>query len=199
MQYVFSSSNLSQKRRDTRLSQQRSQRKQVIDAVRRLVDEAVEDTGEIDALEGAVQTGRSPSTRKRTTAREFYAKQLQIPEWLVAMPQPLHGHWLVRPRPEGRPCVVVSSRGRTISRLRTGDVLHRFQSVLPDGGHTAGVPGGGHCILDCIFHEVCAAPCCMTALFFISRVCGIGLCYVALRLRCFAVATTGLFDGCMEI
>lgn len=94
----------------------------------------------------------STQPRKRDP-RKYYAKELMVPEWLVSLPQPLNGHWLVAPRPEGKHCLVISAKNCTTSRLRTGDVLHRFESVLPDGGH---LPGGGHgnCILDCIYQEV---------------------------------------------
>ena len=45
-----------------------------------------------------------------------------------------------------------------MSRLRNGRVLHRFGSELPGGSRwTCGDGGGGHCILDCVFHEARSA------------------------------------------
>lgn len=44
-------------------------------------------------------------------------------------------------------------QGNTVSRLRNGRVLHRFQSWLPGGSRLTLCGGDGYCILDCIFHE----------------------------------------------
>lgn len=59
-------------------------------------------------------------------------------------------------RPAGERCIVVSSNGTTVSRLRNGRILHCFPSALPNGARTRGVAASSQvfCILDCIFHEV---------------------------------------------
>lgn len=59
-------------------------------------------------------------------------------------------------RPAGKRCLVVSSNGVTVSRLRNGSLLHRFPSALPNGARTnnSNRSGQSYCILDCIFHEV---------------------------------------------
>jgi hypothetical protein len=56
------------------------------------------------------------------------------------------------PRPEGQRCLVVSSRGQTLARLRSGVLFERFASPLPAG--SPGQPGGedSFCILDCVYH-----------------------------------------------
>lgn len=56
------------------------------------------------------------------------------------------------PRPEGQRCLVVSSRGQTLARLRNGVLFERFASPLPSG--SPGQPGGedSFCILDCVYH-----------------------------------------------
>eukprot|EP00850_Spirogloea_muscicola_P012292 SM000079S22410 [mRNA] locus=s79:78003:79786:- [translate_table: standard] len=58
-------------------------------------------------------------------------------------------------RPDGRRCLVVASHGTTVSRLRSGHVLHRFPSALPNGARARGVAAPAHvfCILDAVFHE----------------------------------------------
>eukprot|EP00891_Asterochloris_glomerata_P005970 jgi/Astpho2/5970/fgenesh1_pm.00080_%23_39_t len=57
------------------------------------------------------------------------------------------------PRPDGRRCLVIASNCWTVSRLRTGRVLHSFPSPLP-GGSTASSSGAdSFSILDCVFHE----------------------------------------------
>ncbi|EFJ43250.1 hypothetical protein VOLCADRAFT_42782, partial [Volvox carteri f. nagariensis] len=71
----------------------------------------------------------------------------------------------VMPRPEGMRCLLVTSRGRTVSWLRNGAPLHRFHSQLPGGSPASAAAGSGgsatasacsspadYCILDCIFH-----------------------------------------------
>ena len=55
-------------------------------------------------------------------------------------------------RPEGQRCVLAAAGGLTVSRLRNGVQLHRFDSALP-GGSTATAGGGGdaYTVLDCIY------------------------------------------------
>jgi hypothetical protein len=58
-------------------------------------------------------------------------------------------------RPSGKRCLVVSSNGMTISRVRNGSILHRFPSALPNGSkRDISGPASSYSILDCIFHEV---------------------------------------------
>lgn len=59
-------------------------------------------------------------------------------------------------RPAGERCIVVSSHGTTVSRLRNGRILHCFPSALPNGAKKRGVAASSqvYCILDCIFHKV---------------------------------------------
>jgi snurportin-1 len=56
-----------------------------------------------------------------------------LPEWMVDVPPDLGSSWYVTPRPSGQRCLVIASRGATVSRLKTGRVLHRFPSALPGG------------------------------------------------------------------
>lgn len=60
-------------------------------------------------------------------------------------------HRYALPRPEGQRCLVISARGQTIARMRSGVLFERFASRLPAGG-----PGQGgddnFCILDCVYH-----------------------------------------------
>ena len=54
-------------------------------------------------------------------------------------------------RPEGQRCVLVAVGGSTVSRLRNGVQLHRFQSALPGGsGSTAGGGSDAITILDTV-------------------------------------------------
>lgn len=85
--------------------------------------------------------------------RLFYTRQLMQPEWLTDVPDDLAQSWCVMPRPEGTRCLVIASRGWTVSRLRNGSIKHRFRSSLPGGGPSHGDGGAGQSVLDCIFQE----------------------------------------------
>ncbi|XP_057820436.2 uncharacterized protein LOC131033277 isoform X2 [Cryptomeria japonica] len=92
---------------------------------------------------------------KGASARHWFSRQFMLPEWMVDIPPRLEQEWYVLPRPAGKRCLVVSSHGTTISRLRNGRVLHCFPSALPNGARIKNIAGPSHmfCILDCIFHE----------------------------------------------
>ncbi|KAK9113458.1 hypothetical protein Syun_020255 [Stephania yunnanensis] len=92
---------------------------------------------------------------KGAEARQWFSRQLMLPEWMVDVPPRLSQDWYVFARPAGQRCFVVSSGGTTISRLRNGFLLHHFPSSLPSGARRKGSSGSmqSFCILDCIFHE----------------------------------------------
>lgn len=77
------------------------------------------------------------------------------PEWMWDdAPEDLRTKWLVKIRPRGTRCLVVSARGKTIARsARDGSTLSTFQSGLPGGSArtTRGRAGDCFCILDCVF------------------------------------------------
>uniref|UniRef100_A0ACD5X106 Uncharacterized protein n=1 Tax=Avena sativa TaxID=4498 RepID=A0ACD5X106_AVESA len=86
--------------------------------------------------------------------RRWFARQIMLPEWMVDAPPHLARDWHVCARPAGKRCLVVSSNGITISRLRNGTILHRFPSALPNGSKRGiSGPASSYSILDCIFHE----------------------------------------------
>jgi hypothetical protein len=93
---------------------------------------------------------RAAKERRRKAVELHWSRQLMTPSWLVGVPSRLSQDWLVRPRPEGRRVVVVSSGGRTVARRRNGTVLHSFASALPDGS-AATRCHNGVCVLDAIF------------------------------------------------
>ncbi|KAI3901287.1 hypothetical protein MKW92_051256 [Papaver armeniacum] len=76
-----------------------------------------------------------------------------LPEWMIDIPPRLNHDWYVYARPSGKRCLVVSSAGTTVSRLRNGSVLHRFPSALQNGAYRTRDNSGSYCLLDCIFHE----------------------------------------------
>lgn len=92
------------------------------------------------------------SKLKGRDACRWFAKQLMFPEWMIDVPDNLITDWYVFARPAGKRCLVVSSNGITVSRMRNGSLLHRFPSALPNGSRN-NRSGTSYCILDCIFHE----------------------------------------------
>lgn len=99
---------------------------------------------------------RQASKLRGPEARQWFARQLMLPEWMIDVPDRLNHDWYVFARPSGKRCFVVSSNGVTVSRLRNGSLLHRFPSSLPNGSRTKDVSRSAqsYCILDCIFHEL---------------------------------------------
>lgn len=61
-------------------------------------------------------------------------------------------------RPEGQRCLVEASEGHTCSRVRSGALLHRFASPLPNGSSHSG-SSQARTLLDCIFQvRPCGCP-----------------------------------------
>eukprot|EP00899_Mesostigma_viride_P003454 jgi/Mesvir1/13109/Mv06088-RA.1 len=86
-------------------------------------------------------------------ALEATGSQQTLPEWMVDIPPDLARNWFVMARPEGVRCLVVVARGRTESRLKSGKVLHRGFSFLPNGSKATATSSSVFSILDCIYHE----------------------------------------------
>jgi hypothetical protein len=85
---------------------------------------------------------------------DLFATELMAPEWLVEVPEALGHQWLVFPRAQGKRCLLVASRGRTVARARNGSRLDRFRSSLPGGGFAQGHSNGSYTILDCVLQTV---------------------------------------------
>eukprot|EP00879_Flechtneria_rotunda_P028653 GHRR01030858.1.p1 GENE.GHRR01030858.1~~GHRR01030858.1.p1 ORF type:complete len:160 (+),score=55.64 GHRR01030858.1:318-797(+) len=54
--------------------------------------------------------GINPYSLSGANLRAYFARQLMQPEWLTDTPSDLATSWLVTPRPEGKRCLVISSR-----------------------------------------------------------------------------------------
>lgn len=71
------------------------------------------------AFSNSKKSQRENRVRER---RRYWASQVQTPEWMTDVPAALNGAgqagigWFVRPRPEGRRCLVMSHNGVTVSR-----------------------------------------------------------------------------------
>jgi hypothetical protein len=120
-------------------------------------DQAGSATASVNASMPSTVSWRLSPACART---RYFARQLQIPDWMTDVPPDLNGSdladpamgWLVVPRPEGRHCIVVAADGHTAARGRDGSLMHRFQSGLHGGCLASKLPSGGGTILDCIFN-----------------------------------------------
>lgn len=76
------------------------------------------------------------------------------PEWMTDIPSTFGTtDWFVVPRPTGRRCLVIASRGRTVSYSeKDGNVMHKFFSLLPSGSKKTVQGTAGYTILDCVYN-----------------------------------------------
>lgn len=167
-------------RRARFLDRQRSARRDRADLGRKLagLEGEEEGGGGNDELVAAIEEGMmidtqdAPTMQKRATRRidRAFSGQLCVPEYLVSIPEDLKSNagsgpsssssssWIVIARPEGVRCLVTSARGITTSRLLNGEVLERFNSLLPGGSPGSMPRNSGRdayytmtSVLDCIY------------------------------------------------
>ncbi|EWM30366.1 hypothetical protein Naga_100026g47 [Nannochloropsis gaditana] len=119
-----------------------------------------EDDGMMVDGQGQVQAEKIALRRKRARARQatIYANRFAIPEWMIEIPHDLHptgggGGWLVMPQPMGKRCLMAATGGLTLTRMTSGEVLHRLASPLPNGSAWAKGPKNGWTLLDCVYQE----------------------------------------------
>eukprot|EP00747_Dinoflagellata_sp_TGD_P206409 gnl/TRDRNA2_/TRDRNA2_80124_c0_seq1.p1 gnl/TRDRNA2_/TRDRNA2_80124_c0~~gnl/TRDRNA2_/TRDRNA2_80124_c0_seq1.p1 ORF type:complete len:503 (-),score=98.85 gnl/TRDRNA2_/TRDRNA2_80124_c0_seq1:43-1506(-) len=110
-------------------------------------DEEDEDEDEGDAVEAggdAMDTEVSAASRRSTRKKMlrmrklhrtlFFARQLQVPDWMLDIPTDLQASWLMQVRPEGDRCLLLSEGGKVEVRRKNGYILERYtDSRLPKG------------------------------------------------------------------
>lgn len=119
-------------------------------------DEDVDASGDMD-MDGGYKHGKSKMQRLRRLHRTlFFARQLQVPDWMLVPPDDLAASWLVLAKPEGERCLLLSEGGRVEVRKKNGYVLERY---------TDSRLGRGLTILDvvCIEGPAQRQPICGTA------------------------------------
>mmetsp|Transcript_23361 Transcript_23361/g.42953 ORF Transcript_23361/g.42953 Transcript_23361/m.42953 type:complete len:481 (-) Transcript_23361:158-1600(-) len=142
------------RRREALLAQQSESRSRRIEDVRRIAMEAlltsegnndadaeveVEEEGEDeDAMEVSAgdksHAGKKTRRLRQLNRTLFFARQLQVPDWPLAMPGDLSTNWLVLLRPEGERCLLLSEGGKVEVRHKNGHVAERYMdSRLPKG------------------------------------------------------------------
>jgi len=93
--------------------------------------------------------GRRMRRLRRLHRTLFFARQFQVPDWMVEIPTDLEGNWLLQVRPEGDRCLLLSDGGRVEVRRKNGFVLERYSDSRMPRGLT---------ILDVVCIERCTAP-----------------------------------------
>lgn len=143
---------IQERRRNLALERGHQARKHALERAR----QAAEETGagnEITEVEMEHSRQSRPSTRGKKED-SFGRRHLMRAEWLVQAPRNLAREWCVIPRPQGRRCLVVATRGRTLSRSVKGELIEFFHSDLPSGSPESAAPRSKVCLLDCVLHKV---------------------------------------------
>jgi len=141
------------RRRQEFLSLQKEKRRDTTSHARNLPISSEEPPSIELVLNNEVRETSMEGVTKTQPKINFYANKLMIPEILQDVPEDLIGGWLAVPCPSNcRRCLVMTSSGETISRLEDGTIFNRFTSCLPNGSKSR-TSQGGHCTLDCLFHE----------------------------------------------
>ncbi|KAG9305022.1 hypothetical protein G9A89_007425 [Geosiphon pyriformis] len=92
--------------------------------------------------------------KRKTKGGNPYRNQLMYAECMQGVPNDLEANWYVVMCPVGKRCLVTSAKGMTISRFRSGRIMHLFESNLPGGSSLYnGNKTSDYCILDCVFDE----------------------------------------------
>mmetsp|Transcript_95165 Transcript_95165/g.297599 ORF Transcript_95165/g.297599 Transcript_95165/m.297599 type:complete len:476 (+) Transcript_95165:73-1500(+) len=98
-----------------------------------------EDDDDADAMVDTDAAARKAHGKKMRRLRRlhrtlFFARQLQVPDWMCEVPEDLASSWLLLVKPEGDRCLLLSDGGRVEVRRKNGYVLERFSdSRLPRG------------------------------------------------------------------
>ncbi|BDA44230.1 Snurportin-1 [Coccomyxa sp. Obi] len=159
-------SHYQEKRRLEALSRQRAWRRDLTAQARQLAlseqtTAASSAASQVEDLDHSHDTSANIRGKERHSASglhgsglpSYFSNQLMQHEWLTDIPGDLASNWLVMPRAEGRRCLVIASRQRTVSRTRSGYILHSFASALPGGSRAMHGNAEAFTILDTIFSE----------------------------------------------
>ncbi|CAG8615559.1 9175_t:CDS:2 [Funneliformis mosseae] len=98
--------------------------------------------------------GKFRESRRKTKGSNPYRNQVMHAEWMHEIPSDLENNWYVVLCPKGKRCLVISAKGKTVSRLRNGNIVNVFESILPAGANSyKGNKTTDYCILDCIYDQ----------------------------------------------
>eukprot|EP00892_Ulva_mutabilis_P003393 jgi/Ulvmu1/1425/UM011_0154.1 len=145
-----------ERRRRAFVANSKRLREEALDRARKFVyEEAFDEIAlEEHSSAGQATSGTKPRQNKRGYTKEYYANLLMMYEWMIGLPQDLGPGWRVLARPEGKRCLLIASRGRTVTRTNNGQVLHIFPSALPNGSANSRKQNrAAFSIFDAVFHE----------------------------------------------
>ena len=96
-------------------------------------DEVADPSTDMDMGDGYAQ-GKKMQRLRRLHRTLFFARQMQIPDWMLVPPQDLAESWLVLAKPEGDRCLLLSDGGHVHVRQKNGHILEKFtDSRFPRG------------------------------------------------------------------
>ncbi|KAK5667393.1 hypothetical protein BDV3_007211 [Batrachochytrium dendrobatidis] len=178
-QYKFQPSLSQDVRRQRALEFQKKRRLQQVDAARKLTEKLLKIDAEVDSVEFDVSAnyqalvqpqsqyvdameitdpnltiGSLQSGSNVTAQTVEHQLMVMLPEPLMEIPLDFTSGWLAMVFPQGERCLIISSRGKTISRRAHGQKIESFLSCLPGGSYATITPKYNKpCILDCIYHQ----------------------------------------------
>mmetsp|Transcript_10717 Transcript_10717/g.25321 ORF Transcript_10717/g.25321 Transcript_10717/m.25321 type:complete len:472 (+) Transcript_10717:55-1470(+) len=96
-------------------------------------DDDPADAADMD-MDGGYARGKRMQRLRRLHRTLFFARQMQIPDWMLVPPGDLAERWLVLAKPEGDRCLLLSDGGRVQVRQKNGLILEKFtDSRFPRG------------------------------------------------------------------
>ncbi|KAI8989466.1 hypothetical protein BDB01DRAFT_543348 [Pilobolus umbonatus] len=96
-----------------------------------------------------VKNKKKNTNKKR---KNLYANQIMYAESMETIPEDFIDQWIMMICPKGKRCLVASGGGKTIARSKAGNVIARFQSILPNGSKYS--LSSDYCILDCVYDAI---------------------------------------------
>ncbi|CAG8495306.1 2168_t:CDS:2 [Ambispora gerdemannii] len=147
-----------EERRKRALEEQQKRRRDFTDHARNLALYRPSETSSDEDLEDVstpVETSESQEMMDHEMIQFYnYRNQIMYAECMEDIPNDLEVNWYVVMCPAGKRRLVITSKGKTVSRSRSGHVISVFESVLPAGSSVyKGNKTNDYCILDCIFDE----------------------------------------------
>jgi snurportin-1 len=113
-----SRSDMAAKRRSDMLKKQQHARRNLVYHARQLATDSIETSS----------LKKKTREHRMTAIRDYYSRQLLVPEWMTEVPADLNGKgsllgegWYVLPRPEGKRCIVISNKYTSYTYLRITD------------------------------------------------------------------------------
>jgi len=90
--------------------------------------------GDAEMAPSSHGSGKKMQRLRRLHRTLFFARQLQVPDWMLVPPEDLAHSWMVLARPEGDRCLLLSDGGRVEVRKKNGYVQERYtDSRFPRG------------------------------------------------------------------